>query len=280
MNPVSLFSEDRPASASPGSFGIAAFATFQACWNEIGPLRRGLALPGKEPYPANFLKSSDEQTVVALAAVLQAIREFGLESADFRNWGVLAAPRFLGRVPTAEILHKCERGGSGKASPVFVPHHSLHAVSGTVSMALAIQGPNYGVSGGTNFVVEGFLSILSFLSLNPVDGLWAVLSQLDPEPDPEGNDLESVTAQALALAFVPVANDWQGLRLHLIDPDRSGQTTVRSQAEAERVAVFSSLCNFFNQTAAATGSWSCSLSWGSRLELTHQPVAVLSEAVA
>ena len=49
------------------------------------------------PLPLNALKQADEQTVAAISAVYHAVHRFGLNVASFRDWGVLAAPYYMGR---------------------------------------------------------------------------------------------------------------------------------------------------------------------------------------
>src|SRR5207249_3269078 len=119
--------------------------------------------PGGKPFPTAFLKPSDEQTVVAVAAVLQAAQQPGLERVNFADWGVIAAPRFLGRINATDTIYKFETGGAWKAPPLFVAHRSLHAVSGTISQALQSKGPNFGVGGGLNAPAEGLLTALTLL---------------------------------------------------------------------------------------------------------------------
>jgi hypothetical protein len=224
-------------------------------------MRKELVSLSGEPFPHNFLKASDEQTVVALAAVLQAIKQHG----------VIAAPRFFGRLNAADVLVKVETAGAAKAPPLFVPHRSLHAVSGTISQALEIKGPNFGVGGGINAPVEGLLTALTLLDEYQLPGLWVVLTQNDPEPLPDGrgNSVVPAVCHALALAFMPVAEDWKGLRLLLTEP---GQGNGPAAEEPNRDTIFAGLTHFIEQgtAQAAFGTWSCSLKWGCILRLTDE----------
>src|ERR1700751_1917728 len=98
--------------------------------------RPGPGLGGS--LPATFLRHADEQTVAALAAVLHAIQECGMSVADFKEWGVVAAPHFLGRAMLAAALQRLAAEGAWGISPHLIPHRSQHAVSGTISQVLKI----------------------------------------------------------------------------------------------------------------------------------------------
>jgi hypothetical protein len=237
----------------------------------IADLRKTLGHRADEPFSAAFLKPSDEQTVVALAAVLQAIAQHGLHNEDFTGWGVIAAPRFLGRSAAAEAITKFETGGAWKASPLFVPHRSLHAVSGTISQALQSKGPNFGAGGGRQAVVEGLLAALGLLS-GDLPGLWLVLTRCEPEPAPDRQGISAfpVVCQALALGFQPVAEHWPGLRLRLLRKNNFGVSTTTMPA-ADPAELFPELLHFLEQgaTGPGYGRWSCTLPWGDTLELAE-----------
>lgn len=271
--PASFVQSGGPRNRRADHFGIRAWATTHCALDAIPQFKQELGLPGDKPFPAAFLKPSDEQTVVAVAAVLKAINQHGLEKENFANWGVIAAPRFLGRIGACDTIYKFETGGAWKASPLFVPHRSLHAVSGTISQALQSRGPNFGVGGGINAPVEGLLSTLTLLDDYPVPGLWVVLTQCDPEPRPDhqGHNDVPVFCHALALAFMPVADDWKGLRAHLIEA-KAQTEGKREQNGPERCAVFDGLTQFFEQgkTDSRFGTWSCALKWGCELQLTDE----------
>ena len=117
---------------------VIAHGTLRVAADQFPTLRQK---PGTVPgvaLPAAFLKHSDEQTVAGLAAVFQAVNRSGLDAAHFADWGVLAAPRFLGRASMIQSLQRYFLEGAWGISPHLIPHHSLHSVSGTVSQALKI----------------------------------------------------------------------------------------------------------------------------------------------
>jgi hypothetical protein len=192
---------------------VAGFAACRVPIDELPHLRQlpGL-LPG-EPLPASFLKHADEQTVAAMVAVSRAIQEHGLERHDFSAWGIIAAPRFLGRAALAVALARFAAEGAWGISPHLIPHRSLHALSGTISQALKIHGPNYGVGGGADGAAEALLVANAMLSEQNLPGVWVVLTGFDPElvpADPEDVAPPQATeCLAVALALVE-----PGLRRH------------------------------------------------------------------
>jgi hypothetical protein len=167
--------------------------------------------------PPAFLKHADEQTVLGLAAVYHAIHDHHLNP-PFTAWAVLAAPRFLGRPTMAAALQRFAAEGAWGVSPHLIPHRSLHAMSGTVSQALKIHGPNFGVGGGPCAAAEVLLAAAALLERQNVPGVWVVLSGLDPEsaPDEGGRTAPGTHCVGVALALVPPRSGWSGLRLRVL----------------------------------------------------------------
>ena len=135
--------------------------------------------------PPSLLRYSDEQTVAGVAAVFTAIDEGGLDPERFAGWGVVAASRFLGRANLAQALRSFTAEGVWGTSPHLIPHFALHSLSGTISLALGLHGPNLGVGGGLHAAAEGFLTALTWLSAGIVPGVWLVLTGWSPELVPE-----------------------------------------------------------------------------------------------
>jgi hypothetical protein len=176
----------------------------------LSELRRQGGLPGSDPLPVNFLKHADEQTVAALTAVFEAVRVHGLAPANrpapFHDWGAIAAPRFLGRPLMTLALPRFQQEGAWGVSPHLIPHRSLHSISGTVSQALKIHGPNFGVGGGPGSEAEALLAGISLLDDMKLPGVWIVFSRLEPESacDPAtGRPVPGTVAHGLALALTP-----------------------------------------------------------------------------
>jgi hypothetical protein len=148
----------------------------------VAALRTAPSPPGVPALPVNFLKHADEQTVVGLSAVFQAIQNHGLAGEDFTDWAVVAAPRFFGRAILAAALRRFALEGAWGVSPHLIPHRSQHSLSGTISQALGIHGPNLGVGGGPSSASEAALVAASFVAKEHIPGLWVVLTAWDPEP--------------------------------------------------------------------------------------------------
>ncbi len=272
----SLLSQPTSQTKLETCYGVHAYAVVNSPLESIPDLKKQLcSLDGTRFAPA-FLKPSDEQTVVSLAAVLEAIRDFNLMDEDFSQWGIVSAPRFLGRINGGQAIHKFNVGGAWKASPLFVPHHSVQAVSGTISQALKIKGPNFGISGGSNALVEGLLTTLTLLENNQMPGLWATFSQCYPEPEltPQGDPIHPVQVCAIALGFKPVGEDWHGLRIRLIESssspvENSDSFPVTNKQRAQR---FFQLTRFLEEGAShgEFGTWSLPMKWGCILELSGE----------
>jgi hypothetical protein len=170
-----------------------------------------------EALPATILRHADEQTVAALAAVLHAIRDSGMNVADFRDWGIVATPCFLGRATLAVALQRLAAEGAWGISPHFIPHRSQHAVSGTISQVLKIYGPNLGAGGGPGGVLEALLAGSVLLDAHRPPGVWIVMTGWEPEaiPDMTGCINPEAVCHALALALVGARPGWQGVRLRV-----------------------------------------------------------------
>ncbi|HKB38484.1 MAG TPA: hypothetical protein VKD72_18725 [Gemmataceae bacterium] len=251
----------------PAGCGLRAFGIVHANPATIAALRQKPGPPSIVPdhFRPHLLKHSDEQTVASLAAVLDAIHRFGLSGHDFTAWGVVAAPRWLGRPKAAAAFNKFHREGFSRASPMAVPHLSLHAVSGTISQTLRIQGPSFGTGSGAGHLAEGLLAALSLVSEGELPGLWLTLSRWDPEPAPDvqGEVSSECVCHAVALALVPVAANFTGPRLRLLPP-------APVPGEQHEPASVQSLADFLAGSAPA-GSWVCPLGWGGWVELTGTP---------
>jgi hypothetical protein len=192
---------------------LAGFAAGRALVEDLAELRRPPALPGAPPLPANFLRQSDEQTVITLAAVFEAIHKYGLAPADqpapFHDWGILSAPRFLGRPLITSSLPRFQAEGAWGVSPHVVAHRSLHSVSGTISQALKVYGPNFGVGGGPGGEREGLIAAIVLLHDMKLPGVWLTMSRLDPETNCDvatGRPAPGTRARGLALALTPLGS--------------------------------------------------------------------------
>jgi hypothetical protein len=235
----------------------------------IADLRRA---PGPRPggaLPAAFLKHADEQTVVGLSAVFHALAESDLRD-DFRDWGVLAAPRYLGRWAMAASLQRYLVEGAWGVSPHVIPHRSLHSISGTVSQALKIHGPNFGTGGGPGCETEALLNGLALLHGKQLPGVWLVFTRMDPELpfDDVGRPPAETFLEGLALALTPAKPTDSGLILNLC----VSSSLPVAGLEAFDPADFhlGQLQQALSRASAGEAGVSCAIGAGLHIELTNQ----------
>jgi hypothetical protein len=205
---------------------LAAYASVRLSCDTLPDVRRNPEPVLGLTLPATQLKHLDEQTVAGLAAVCRASREGGLDPAGFRDWGVLAAPHFLGQSATVAALVRFRSEGAWGVSPHVIPHHSLHSVSGTVSQVLKVHGPNLGIGGGPGGTGEALLAAASWLGRRRVPGVWVVLTTLElpGEFGPEGQLPPGSACVGLALALTPARADAAGIRLRFLPGDDARRT--------------------------------------------------------
>jgi hypothetical protein len=227
---------------------MAGCATARSSPAQIATLRKNPAFPADVKLPAGFLKHSDEQTVLALATVSQALIALNRPTASYRDWGVLAAANLFGRASIYKGLCDFRREGAWGISPHLVPHLSLHAVSGTISQALGLHGPNFGVGGGPKGVAGAFLSAATLLSENHLPGLWVVMTAHNPESLPTATEQptsESATCLAVAFALKPIKDADSATSLSV-----SGGDAPRGWAEFDLAEFMHAL-----QSQKPTGEW-------------------------
>src|SRR4029078_7266493 len=94
---------------------------------------------------------------------------------------ILAAPRFIGRIAGTTTLARYSKGGGPAISPHLIPQHSLHSISGALSILLSSRQPNFGVGGTGASLAEGLLAALT-APLTGCGGLWLVSTAWSPEP--------------------------------------------------------------------------------------------------
>jgi hypothetical protein len=233
-------SESTVKAAAAVSWDLAAFGVVQIAEKDLPSVRRAPAAGQTGFLPANLLKHSDDQTVAGVAAVCRALQTFQLDPTSFSDWGVLGAPRFLGRSTMAGALKKFFADGAWNVSPHLIPNQTLHSLSGTVSIALNIHGPNFGVGGGPDSESEGLLAAAALLSQRKLPGVWLVLTGWDPEPvaDADGRNRLASVCTGVALALTPDKNEWQGARLRLI-PGKDRANANGHHHSKEAPALFS-----------------------------------------
>lgn len=198
--------------ASVEGWGIA-----QLAMKDIAPLRKSIPAWAPPDTPNHFFKYSDEQTILAVRAVENAIERHALDVEKQRDWGIITAPQFMGRVSGANVFRRFHAGGASAVSPHTIPQHSLHSVSGALSVLLASRGPNVAVGGGPGALAEGLLAATSLFDDSEAPASWLVFTGWNPEPlpDREGNCVTDAVCHAFALALRPATAAGCGGRLTL-----------------------------------------------------------------
>jgi hypothetical protein len=220
-----------------------------------------------------LLNHAEDQTIAAVAAVLNAIDTEHLRGLAFTDWAVVAATCFQGRVPLAASFDKFRRQGPLSVSPLIVPFMSLHSTSSMISLALRIHGPSVGVGGGNGEFVQALTTGLAMLQERTVPGVWVVATGWDPEmllqPD---EDAPPPVCWAAALALVAETASAYASSLRLV-PDAHS----RNDASVPRLT---DLVQFLRgvATAGRARRWSCPLDGNYRLELTLHDMTPLAKS--
>jgi hypothetical protein len=254
---------------------VRAFGVVEATPQTLSVLRKQPGPPGGPVPPASLLNHADDQTVAALAAVLNAIQMGRFQPDEFTDWAVVAAPRFAGRVAVAGSLEKYRRLGPLSVSPILIPFISLHSPSSLISLALRIHGPSFGVGGGSGEFVQALLTGLALQQQRDVPGVWVVVAGWDPEmvPEPERVEGQRPVCRAAALALLPEAAGAQGSHMRLVP-------VVETETEPSNVPSLPSLVRFLGgaETSNPTRRWSCPVNGGYKLELTVREGGLLAKS--
>ena len=184
--------------------GVLAHAVAQVNQSGVPALRERLGKPGFGKITPKFLRHVDVQTLVGLAALRDALQVSALSEHDLHDWGVIAAPRFLGRNVCAHSMAKFPRTGPAGTSPHVIPQQSSHAVAGAVSVALGMRGPNFGVGGGPGWIGDGLLAALMALVDQDVPGICLLLTGWYPEPTPDETGASPTASTCTGIALVLV----------------------------------------------------------------------------
>ncbi len=207
------------SAAADAEFAVAVAVACAVRPDQVASLRSRVALAFGEQTPTSLLKQLEDQTLVALAAVADALDVARTMALDTRDWAVVAAPRRPGRARVSESIQKfCTQGAWG-VSPHLIPHCSLHSLAGTLSQALGSHGPNLGTGGTPDRDSDVLLTAASFLADETVPGVWMVWTGWNDEA-PIADTLDQRVCRAVvlgcpALTAVPAAAGWPSLRLKL-----------------------------------------------------------------
>src|SRR5437868_7838943 len=108
------------------TLNLCGFGTARADLAAIATMRKSLPAWAPQETAGHFLKHADEQTVLAVAAVDRAIQSSRMTPEDYRDWAIIAAPRYIGRIAGTTTLARYAKGGGPALSPHLIPQHSLH----------------------------------------------------------------------------------------------------------------------------------------------------------
>lgn len=259
--------------SDPTGTAVEAYGAVKVAVEEIAALRKDPGPLGGRTIPPSLLKHADHQTVLALAAVLRAVDAFGWHDRSFHDWGLIAAPRFLGRILVAASMDRFQKRGVPSMSPLIIPTLSLHAVAGSLSLALKTHGFNYGVGGGHGHLAEALLTGLAARDDNGVAGVWVVATQFSPEPIPDtaGHSLTPSFGFGVALALTsspPSRSRWN-LRIVPTSAASVGSGDERDVNGIEPPSGQVALTEFLTAPVSTTRPrrWYCPLPGGGALEL-------------
>lgn len=193
----------RFGSAPALAANIVTWGRASARVTEFESLRKMLPSWVSSEVSNHFFRYSDEQTILAAWAIDDALGRAGMQAADASRWGILAAPEFLGRQHVAAFLDKYVRHGGARVSPNSIVQHSLHSVSGSLSILLASRGPNVGIGGGQKSLQEGLIAALTLFELPTTAGCWFVATAWNPLPlpDEQGECADEATCHAVVLGL-------------------------------------------------------------------------------
>ena len=279
MRAAMSFRPSTPARA-PVTCGIAAHAFVEARLSQLGALRDQPGPEGSPALPPRFLRHCDEQTAVAVHAMLAAIAALPADRRDCSGHGVVAASCQAGRLATAASLAKLRTQGAVSVSPHIVPQCSLHSIAGAVSVALGMHGPNVGIGGGPDAVAEGLFAALSFLQPGggaDAAGTWLVITDWAEEPtlDASGAAIGNPACRALALCLEPAAVAPLALAVHVPDGPAAGQRPIETHDPLGDFARAVAMC----ATGGVLTSWTVECPWPAEIRLTRRSVHAIDGTI-
>lgn len=255
---------------------LESHAVVEAPLADIQGLRDAPSPQGAPPLPPRFLRHCDEQTVLGVRAVLEAIAVLPDPSRPLDRYGVVGAPRLAGRITGAQTLVQAAEAGGIAVSPHVVPQCSLHALASAVSVALGMHGPNLGASGGPEALSEGLYTAVSLVNASGCDGLWLVLTEWDEEPtlDSAGRPTNSPLCRAVALSLRPQTTNDDAVTFTLRTADPAVQRDVSTGNAGHGLADFAWAIGMCASGGAIT-SWSHVCPWGAEIRVVAPLAAAL-----
>jgi hypothetical protein len=274
-----------PHAGAAATCFVAGHAFVEARLSEIGGLRDRPVPEAAPALPPRFLRHCDEQTVVGVRAVLEAIARQPEPRQSFDRFGVIGSSCAAGRIAAAQTLAQLATAGTTAVSPHIVPQCSLHALASAVSVAFGMHGPNIGACGGPHAVSEGLFAAFSLLqahgdSRSSCDGIWLVVSEWAEEPalDAAGKPLNDPLCRALAMALTRDADATATLTLHF-------NRAIDDGRHAGDVSAADALVSFAGALAmcgegGVLESWSHVCPWGAEVRVVAGRAAVVTRREA
>lgn len=228
---------------------------------------------------AQTCKLGDEQTMVAAEAMFRAIESADWSGRSFEEWGIVAAPQFLGRLRMWSAIERYRTLEVRGASPRHIPTVSQHAVAGTLSVIFQCRGPCFGAGGSQGSLLDGFVNASSLAAGGMAPGFWLAISRWSPEPLPQASDAENAEARchAAVLALLPpVPTGLQpdnGSRTSNDAEDAEFELAVRFRPTLHRHEVdanVSDVQDFLDASTAPGSVWKRSLAAGVWVELRRR----------
>ncbi|MFM7070209.1 MAG: hypothetical protein ACKO38_00240 [Planctomycetota bacterium] len=228
---------------------------------------------------AQTCKLGDEQTMVAAEAMFRAIDSAGWSGRSFEEWGIVAAPQFLGRLRMWSAIERYRALEVRGASPRHIPTVSQHAVAGTLSVIFQCRGPCFGAGGSQGSLLDGFVNASSLAAGGMAPGFWLAISQWSPEPLPQASDAENAEARchAAVLALLPPVpagpQPDDGSRTKKDAEDAEFELAVRFRPTLHRHEVdanVSDVQDFLDASTAPGSVWKRSLAAGVWVELRRR----------
>jgi hypothetical protein len=186
-----------PGGKSPITCVLAASSWASVRASDLPRLRSQVVAAFPKTLTLGTLKHADEQIIVALFAVRQALDAAALDMPACESWAIVAAPQSIGRRRVAESIVRFRDEGAWSMSPHIIPHCSLHSLPGMLSQALGQHGPNFGAGGIRGCESEAMWAALPLLQQNRWPGAWVVLTGWDHDRLP--NHQASCQAAVLGL---------------------------------------------------------------------------------
>lgn len=269
---------------------VASHAIVETRLSEIAALREQPSPIADRPLPLRFLRHCDEQTVVGMRAVMDAMVGYPGSRPSFDRFGVIASPCAAGRLASAQTLAQLSTRGTAAVSPHIVPQCSLHAMASAVSVVFGMHGPNIGTSGGADALSEGLLTAFTLLADSTAtgnagcEGIWLIVSEWDEEPllDTTGKPVNDPLCRAVALAITRQEHAASAqaaagnilLALHLQRGGADGRHADRSQ-RSDVLAAFAralAMCG----AGGVLRSWAHPFPWDAEVRVVARDTAALS----